>query len=121
MEAELYRTVRLRMASHMRPVINFLNNVDKELDEPDEDKRVLAQMLSGAKYATTTDLAESVAGEFFFQAPPRKPKGPPTARISFSRPKSAVEALKRCLKVGTNKAVGEKTFDWYLENECDPQ
>ena len=118
-EAELYRTVRLRMASHMRPVINFLNNLDKELDEPDEDKRVLTQMLNRARYAPISDLSDSLAREFFFQAPPPRPKAPQTTRITFSRPKSAVEALKRCLNVTTNKAVGEKAFDWYLENECD--
>ena len=118
-EADLYRTVKLRMASHMRPVITFLNNVDKELDEPDEDKRVLTRMLRSAQYSPIVDLPESLSGEFFFEAPPPTPRGPQTTRIMFSRPKAAVDALKRCLKVGTNKAVGEKTFDWYLHNECD--
>ena len=119
-EAELYRTVKLRMASHMRPVITFLNRLDDELDQPDEDKRVLTNMLGSANYAEVTSLPESArADEFFFAPPVPTPRPPQTSRISFIRPKSTVEAVKRYLKVRTNKEVGERTFDWYLQNECE--
>ena len=119
-EASLYRTTRLRMASHMRPVINFLNALDKELEYTDEGKRVLTNMLGRAQYAPALSLpSAAVAEEFYCQSPPPAPPQPETTRIRYTRLKSEVAALKRVLRVRTNQAVGEKTFDWYLENECD--
>lgn len=119
-ESELYRTVKLRMVSHMRPVITFLNRLDDEYDQPDEDKKVLAEMLNKASYHSLTLLPQAVtAKEFFYETPVPTKRAPQTARISFLRQKAAVEAVKRCLKVNTNRQVGERTFDWYLENECE--
>ena len=119
-EADLYRTVKLRMASHMRPVITFLNYLDKELEQPEEDKRVLTSMLKGASYAAVSSLAPSDTNDkFSFETPVPTPKPPETSRISFYRTKAAIDTVKRCLKVRTNKEVGERTFDWYLENECE--
>ncbi len=119
-EAELYRTVRLRMASHMRPVITFLNRLDAELDQPDEDKRVLGAMLDEADYVIPASIPKLDSGrKFFFESPTPKAIPALNTRISFSRPRSAVDAVKRCLRVRTNREVGERTFDWYLENECE--
>ena len=119
-EADLYRTTRLRMISHMRPVINFLNALDKEFDQSDESKRVLNNMLERADYAPVYEIPDNVLShDFYYRLPPPLPEPPRTTRISYQRPKTEVEALKRALGVRTNRAVGERTFDWYLENECD--
>lgn len=118
-EAPLFRATRLRMAAHMRPIINFLNRLDRELDLPDEDKKVLTSMLSEAEYLPIRSLPESdLAREFFYEIPPAPPRPPETSRIMFHRPKAEVEEVKKCLKVNSNKEVGERTFDWYLRNEC---
>ena len=119
-EADLYHTVKIRMATHMRPVITFLNRLDDELDRPDEDKRVLTNMLSRATYAAVESLPDwSRSDMFFYKPPPPTPRPPQTSRISFSRLKSEVDALKRYLRVTTNRDVGERTFDWYLKNEYE--
>ena len=118
-EAPLYRAVRLRMAAHMRPVITFLNQLDRELDQDDEDKRVLATMLAEASYLPVTSLAEQLEQrEFHFERPPAQPRPQATSRINFYRPKTEVDEVKKCLKVQTNREVGERTFDWYYRNEC---
>ena len=103
----------------MRPIINFLNRLDREFDLPDEDKRVLTSMLSEAEYLPIRSLPESdQAHEFFYEIPPAPPRPPETSRILFHRPKAEVEEVKNFLKVKSHREVGERTFDWYLRNEC---
>jgi hypothetical protein len=118
-EAPLFRAIRLRMAAHMRPVINFLNRLDGELDLPDEDRRVLWNMLSEAEYLPVGSLPErNGARDFYYEIPSASPRPPETTRITFDRPKAEVDQVKKCLRVRTNREVGERTFEWYLRNEC---
>ena len=118
-EAPLFRATRLRMSAHMRPIINFLNRLDGELDLQDADKRVLTSMLSEAEYLPIGSLPEgNQAREFSYEIPPASPRPPETSRITFHRPKAEVEEVKKCLKVNSYREVGERTFDWYLRNEC---
>ena len=119
-EADLYRSTKIKMAAHMRPVITFLNRLDDELDQPDEDKRVLTNLLARAEYADVQLLPDqAVRDTFFYEPPPPTPRPPKVSRISFTRLKTEVEALKRYLRVTTNREVGERTFDWYLNNEYE--
>jgi hypothetical protein len=116
-EHKIYRSVKLEMVTAMRPVIDFLNRVDKELEERDEAKRVLTELVNRANYsAPTADLPTNE--EFTYVKPEPRPKLPKYINILYSRPKEKVEALKKCLGVGSAKEAGEKTFDWYLKNEC---
>ena len=54
-----------------------------------------------------------------FKAPP-PPKRTVYATISYKKPKSEVDALKRCMgnKNLTHKELGERTFEYYKEMEC---
>lgn len=115
-ELPLYQRVKLQMQIVARPVINFLNELDREIDEPNEEKRVLTRLLSGAPSNLPSELP--VSETFLYTKPPPRPKPPETVRIQFDRPKQQVERMKRCLRVTSAKAVGERIFDWYLENEC---
>ena len=88
-EAELYRSVRHRMASHMRPVITFLNRLDDELDQPDEDKRVLTIMLAGARYAPVEFCPDTLGLPSSSTSPRRRRPGrlrPPGYRTCASSP-----------------------------------
>jgi hypothetical protein len=51
---------------------------------------------------------------------PLPPKRPVYTSISYSKKKSEVDALKKCMgRPGmTNKALGERTFNYYKEMEC---
>lgn len=42
----------------------------------------------------------------------------PNVRISYQKPKSEVETLKRSLGVKNNSEVGQKTFEYYMDAEC---
>ena len=115
-ELPLYRAVKLKMILAARPVISFLNELDKELDEPVEEKRVLAALVSRAALIPPADLPAS--DTFVYPKPEPRPKPPQTVRIQYDRPKDQVERLKKCLRSTSARRVGELTFDWYLENEC---
>jgi hypothetical protein len=116
-EADKYRSVKLQMVATMRPVIDFLNRLDSELQEPDEEKRVLTELVRKATYSPpTADLP--VEEEFTYVKPMPRPKPPKTVTIQYSRPKEKVDALKKCLGAASAREAGERTFDWYLKNEC---
>lgn len=115
-ELPLYQRVKLQMQAAARPVINFLNELDREIDEINEEKKVLTRLLSGAHSVMPYDLP--VSETFLYIKPPPRPKPPETTRIQFDRPKWQVEKMKKCLKVTSARAAGEHVFDWYLENEC---
>lgn len=42
----------------------------------------------------------------------------PSVNISYKKPKADVERIKKSLEVSTNKDVGIKTFEYYLDAEC---
>ena len=113
---EVYRTAKVRMVSHMRTVIDFLNSLDRELDEPDESKRVLFNLLAQAEYGSPMEIPN--ASKFTYRLPSATKPPQDNTRITFYRPRPEVEHLKSCLGVGTNKAAVETIFDWYMENMC---
>jgi len=110
-----FRRVRLEMIALMRPVIDFLNKVDAE--KQGEGDRPLEAALGDAKSTKLSDVEgrKKFAGPK--PAPSRRP--PRTGRILYHRPYDQIERVKEHLKVHTNREVGEITFDYYLEMECD--
>ena len=117
-ESALYRTVKLEMVKLMRPVIDFLNKLDEEMEQPDEEKRVLAKLLGRVAYGgAKAELPTSTV--FQYVKPLPMPKQPKTVRIQYDRPIEKVELVKKHLRARSAKEAGEKTFDWYLENECN--
>ena len=114
--SEVYRTAKVRMVAHMRTIIDFLNRLDKEYDEPDESKRGLLNMVERAYYAEPLDVPKATRFTYVAPATPRLP--PENTRITIYRPKTAVERLKGHMGVRTNKEAVEKMFDWYMENVC---
>jgi len=113
--SEVYRTARVRMITHMRTIIDFLNKLDRELEEPDESKRVLFSLLDRASYGAPWEIPK--ASKFTYQtATVERP--PEYSRATIHRPKAEMDRLKRCLGARSNKEALEIIFDWYLENEC---
>ena len=113
--SEVYRSARVRMVSHMRAVIDFLNRLDGELEEPDESKRTLFSLLEDAEYRPPIQVPS--AANFSYRAPQGRIP-PRDVRVTISRPRSEVERLKKYLGARSNKAAVEKMFDWFMENVC---
>lgn len=106
-----------KMQQMMRPVINFLNELDRDIDEHTRDKSPLLDFVSKTPQRKTDNISEKAS----FLAPARDAvqKGPRYVKIQYSRPVDDVEILQEELGVNSAKAVGEKTFDLTLARFSD--
>lgn len=99
-----------RMMEMMRPVINFLNELDSDIDEHTREYSPLHDFVSGAQPVTPEALPERST----FVAPARTAvsrRGPRTIKVQYSKPVDQVDYLMEELSLGSAKAVGEKTFE----------
>ena len=115
LDSPVYRTALEQMCTMMIPVVRFLNNLDREKTLREKP---LADALSAAKAVPLKIIEGATTLTEVFQSPEGAPKGAEKLpRISYTRPREIVETVQRSLKVRTLHEVGERTFDYYLENE----
>lgn len=102
----------LRMAEMMRPVIDFLNELDSDIDEYTRAHSPLLEFVSQAQSVK----AENLPPRAEFKAPARGEisKRVKTVKIQYSKPIEEVNFLMDEMSVGSAKAVGEKSFDLVL-------
>lgn len=118
-DSDVYRRVRSEMLQMMRPVITFLNRLDAEKAMEDEaGTGRLALAVKGAK-SVTLDKAKGASTFVWPEEAPRPKKPKTTGRIQYDRPVSRIKAVQEALGVTTYKEVGEQTFDYYYEVECE--
>ncbi|MEN3950725.1 ATP-binding protein [Iodidimonas sp. SYSU 1G8] len=112
---KFWQAAFVRMTEMMRPVINFLNELDADIDEYSRWESPLAKFIEKARMVAPDSLHATVT----FKAPARSAfvKGPKTIKIQYSRPVEDVELLQEALDVHTAKAVGEATFDAILKRQ----
>jgi len=98
-----------RMIEMMRPVIDFLNELDADIEEHSRDESPLNQFVTRSNVINPDGLRVSTA----FRAPPRSNfvKGPRMVKIQYSRPIIDVDVLRDAFDVESAKGVGEATFD----------
>jgi hypothetical protein len=112
-----YRATRLEMINLSRPVIDFLNRLDAEKEIEVTDEKPLESTVKASKPAELVNIAARTT----FLAPkivPEKIK-PKNARIQYDRPLERVRQVQRALKVKTLRDVGEKTFEYFYDRECE--
>ncbi len=119
--SEIYRNVRQRMLNLTRPVINFLNLLDREKDlAPSEEERA-AQLEAAVERARPVKL-EAVEVKPRFQAPevqlPKAPRRKDFQSIQYSKPKDQIAKVMKALRVRSARKVGEGTFDYFFDREC---
>lgn len=117
-DSRIYKAVRLEMVSLMRPVIDFLNRLKEEREGQQEetDAGPLEELVDAASGARLAKVDENST----FDAPRRvkSTREPETGRIQYNKPLAEIKEAKRALKVSTQRAVGERTFDYFYEREC---
>jgi hypothetical protein len=101
-----------------KPVLTFLSNLAKEraaFENADSTDQTLHQGIQNAEAKRTDALPVSLT----FTAPQLTalPPGPRMQKIQYSKPASEVEKAMKLLKVRTFTAVGEKTFEYFMEYE----
>jgi hypothetical protein len=107
-DTDVWRSTYSAMRSAMRPVIDFLNKLDAEKDNP-EGERPLHRALANASLQPLRSIARAQA--FAFPTPRIVPKRPKTTSIQFSRPVGQVEALKDALDCNSASELGGYLFD----------
>lgn len=111
-DTDVWRSTYSAMRGAMRPVIDFLNKLDAERDNSD-DERPFSKAVSLAHSQPLHSI--TVAQSFSAPVPPRGPRQPPTTSIQFRRLVSEVDALKKELDCSTNAELGGYLFDTAYE------
>lgn len=116
-DSPVWRQTFERMMEMMRPVIDFLNELDKDIDENTRENSPLLDFVSKSPSKPTTTLTERAT----FSAPARGAvtKGPRYIKVQYSRLQDDVEFLQDELNLKSAKAVGERTFDIVLSRQRD--
>ena len=114
-DSTVYRAVRLRMIGLMRPVINFLNQLDKENENLDDHKPL--QDAVADMQAVTLRTAET-RDRFDYPRPTPRVTLPRTGRIQYDKNVEKIKEVKKALGVTTYTDVGRATFDYYYDREC---
>lgn len=116
-DSRIYQATRLQMIQLMRPVIDFLNRLDAEKDDPEGGE--LAQSVERAKTVPVTSVTQTRA--FVSPSSPLKarPTGPRMRRIQYDRSETDISKVMKSLNVTSLKDVGIGTFEYYLELECE--
>lgn len=114
-DSPVWRQTFERMMEMMRPVIDFLNELDKDIDENTREKSPLLDFVSKSTSRQTDTLTEKVA----FSAPARDSvkKGPKFVKVQYSRLQDDVDFLQTELNLRSAKSVGERTFDIVLNRQ----
>ena len=119
-DSSVYKNVQQEMIEISKPVLTFLSNLAKERamsENGDSTDKALEESISTAKAIRTNDLSATPT----FVAPRLRPipQEPKMQRIQYSKPLTEVEKAMRILEVRTFVAVGEKTFEYFMEYEGD--
>lgn len=116
-DSPVWRQTFERMMEMMRPVIDFLNELDKDIDENTRENSPLLDFVAKAPSKPTTTMTERAT----FSAPARGAvtKGPKYIKVQYSKLLEDVEFLQEELNLKSAKAVGERTFDIVLNRQRD--
>ncbi|WP_115679029.1 ATP-binding protein [Cupriavidus taiwanensis] len=109
-ETAVYRRVFSEITSTLRQVIGFLNSLDNENNEPGQ----LTALIDDAKPKRVAELS---ANESFIANAVPRPQSPKPVRISYVRSADHVNLIKEALGATSNREVGEKTFEYFMQNE----
>jgi hypothetical protein len=114
-ESPIWQRTFQRMVEMMRPVIDFLNEMDRDIEEFTKDDSPLLKHVTTA----TRSNAETLTQKAAFVSPRRDELvfTPRSTKIQYSRPVADVEFLQEALGVSSAKAVGERTFDLALRKQ----
>lgn len=113
-EVRIFQHTRSLMVNLMSPVIKFLNLLDRENDLP-SGQRVLTRALKAAELVPFTSLKDQQT--FAVEVAPSP--AIKVRKISYEVPIQRYERVRSALGATSEKEVGERTFDYYYDQECE--
>jgi len=119
-DSSIWRAIRLQMITLMRPVIDFLNQIAAEKAETEREGKDAGPLVYIVNQAYEKRVSEvTTSSSFEAPKPVIVPKPPATRRIQYDKPKDQVDQVKKALGATTLVAVGERTFDYFYQRECE--
>ena len=115
-ESPVWQQTFVRMIEMMRPVIDFLNQLDASIQEYTSEGSALLKYVATATRVNT----ESLKQKRLFESPGPEDltaPGPRWVSIQYSRPWPDIEFLQDALNVHSAKSVGERSFDLALKKQ----
>ena len=114
-DSPVYQAALNEMRIQSRPILDLLSSFYPSTTE--EEKIVQRELLFDTEAVTVDQLSKQ---ESIFHVEPIIHK-PTEANISYRKPISEVDRIRKRLGKPTMsyKKVGEYTFEYYLERECD--
>src|SRR5947209_4184851 len=117
-DSDVWREAKRRMIVLMRPVIDFLNALDREKDL--EAASTSGPTLGSAVRKTSAVPLSDIRHSTVFRYPTPQ-KAPRSGRVTFYRSRSLLDRAKGYLGVGTYREVGEESFDYWVEAELEAE
>ena len=122
-DSKVYKYALHRMGLCMQPILSFLRERTEEntlYDQEEISSRPLADSIAAAN---PIRILEAPFSENFIRpdkiVAPKKKKGYTT--ISYTVPDKKLEKAKESLDARTAKQVGELTFNYYYDYECEDE
>ena len=113
-DSPIYKAVQCETIEMTKPVLTFLSNLAKERST-DAGGHPLEDAVATAR---ATQVQTVTRPSVFISPPPAPaPTGPRMQRIQYDKPATEVEKAKQLLKVRSFRAVGEKTFEYFMRYE----
>ncbi|AFY46232.1 histidine kinase [Nostoc sp. PCC 7524] len=118
-DSPIYKSVKQEISQLTTPVITFLRQMADEksrVERGEISESLLEQAYLQTSLHSVFDIDDTITT---FQIPEKSAIPPREKRgnIQYSKPLEEIELVKQLLNVSSNKEVGEKTFDYYLNNE----
>lgn len=116
-DSPIYQRVRLKMMNLALPVFKFLNRLKVERDRDNENGKPLEAAIEAASAMKIQSI--EMKGSFVAPKPPRRVPQPDTVSIQYRRTVYEIDKVKEMLQVSSNREVGERTFEYFLEMESE--
>jgi hypothetical protein len=117
-DSAVYRAARQQMIEISRPVLDFLRKLEEERQQHEGGDITATPLAQAVAAASASQIGNLVARPAFVAPPPPPPNpGPRMGQISYRKPISEIATAKTLLGATSNKEVGEKTFEYYLNYE----
>ncbi len=115
----VYLRAKERMLEVFKIVKAFFDEVRAYEKENEDDGVEMSLASLSTTEITYTTIAENLQQNRRLSVQNIKINSNPNVRITYFKPKSEVEKIKASLGVKYNSEVGTRTFDYYMDAECD--
>lgn len=114
-ESAIWQSTFRRMTEMARPVMAFLNDLDKDIDEHGHKHSALLDVVN----KSAKQKIETYTRKVSFSAPSKEYSNthPKTIKIQYFRPTKDVEFLKEELGASSASELGGMTFDYLLKKK----